>query len=153
MARDRLASVTPFRKGKLKHCSLVEPEQHFEMRILGCCSFSLIARPWGSGIAATGRYFTSTMTVKMPALASDRGKIVENHRKQRDDALSLTSKAIAGPEYGKVRHIGSLTRTLFSTDPPLGLSWRGGFSELRNFPRFFHDSCHETQKITMFHSV
>ena len=77
--------------------------------------------------------------VKMPVLASDRGKIVENHRKQRDDALSLTSKAIAGPEYGKVRHIGSLTGTLFSTDPTLGLSWKGGFSELRNFPRFFHD--------------
>ena len=79
------------------------------------------------------------MTVKMPVLASDRGKIVENHRKQRDDALSLTSKAIAGPEYGKVRHIGSLTGTLFFTDPTLGLSWKGGFSELRNFPRFFHD--------------
>ena len=40
---------------------------------------------------------------------------------------------------GKVRHGGSLTGTLFSTDPPLGLSWKGGFSELRNFPRFFHD--------------
>jgi hypothetical protein len=75
----------------------------------------------------------------MRFLASDRGKIVENHRKQRDDALSLASKAIAGPEYGKVRHIGSLTGTLFSTDPHLGVSWKGGFSELRIFPRFFHD--------------
>ena len=93
------------------------------------------------------------MPVKMPVLASDRGKIVENHRKQRDDALSLTSKAVAGPGDGKVRHGGSLTGTLFSTDPNLGLSWKGGFSELRNFPRFFHDSCHETQKNTMFHDV
>lgn len=78
-------------------------------------------------IAAMGRYFTSTKAVKMPVLASDRGKIVENHRKQRDGALSLTSKAIAGPGYGKVRHGGSLTGTLFSTDPPLGLSRKGGF--------------------------
>ena len=74
----------------------------------------------------------------MPVLASDRGKIVENHRKQRDDALSLASKAVAGPGYGKVRRGGILTGTLFSTDPPLGLSWKGGVSELRNFPRFFH---------------
>ena len=89
----------------------------------------------------------------MRVLASDRGKIVENHRKQRDDALSLTSKAVAGPGYGKVWHGGSLTGTLFSTDPTLSLSRKDGFSELRNFPRFFHDSCHETQKITMFHYV
>ena len=89
----------------------------------------------------------------MQFLASDRGKIVENHRKQRDDVLSLTSKAVAGPGYGKARHGGILTGTQFSTDPHLGMSWNGGFSELRNFPRFFHDSCHETQKITMFHSV
>ena len=79
------------------------------------------------------------MSVKMQFLASDRGKIVENDRKQRDDALSLTSKAVAGPGYGKVRHGGSLTGTLFSTDSPLDLSWKDGFSELRNFPRFFHD--------------
>ena len=76
------------------------------------------------------------MAVKMPILASDRGKIVENHRKQRDDALSLTSKAIAGPEYGKVRHIGSLMGTLFSTDPPLGLSWKGDFLSSGTFHDF-----------------
>jgi hypothetical protein len=79
------------------------------------------------------------MAVKMQFLASDRGKIVEKHRKQTDDAVSLTSKAVAGPGYGKVRRGGILTGTLFSTDTPLGLSWKGGFIELRNFPRFFHD--------------
>ena len=76
------------------------------------------------------------MPVKMPVLASDRGKIVENHRKQRDDALSLTSKAIAGPGYGKVRRGGILTGTLFSTDPPLGLSWKGGFLSSGTFHDF-----------------
>ena len=34
-------------------------------------------------------------------LASDRGKIVEKHRKQRNDALSLTSKVVTGPGYGR----------------------------------------------------
>ena len=79
------------------------------------------------------------MAVKMQSLASDRGKIVENHRKQRDDALSLTSKAVAGPGYGKVRRGSSLTGAQFSTDPHLGLSRKDGFFELKNFPRFFHD--------------
>ena len=109
------------------------------MRILGCCSFSLIVRQWSSEITAMGRCFTSTKAVKVPVLASDRGKIVENHRKQRNDASSLTSKAVTGPGYGKVRHVSSLTWTQFSTDPHLGVSWKDGFSELRNFPRFFHD--------------
>ena len=75
----------------------------------------------------------------MPVLTSDRGKIVESHRKQRDDALSLTSKAVAGPGYGKVWRRGSLTGALFSSDSHLRLSWKGVFSEFRNFPRFFHD--------------
>jgi hypothetical protein len=85
------------------------------------------------------RTFASIMAVKMLFLASDRGKIVENHRKQRNDALSLTSRAVTGQGYGKVRRSGILTETQFSSAPPLGLSRKGGLSELRNFPRFFHD--------------
>ena len=93
----------------------------------------------GPSFLSLWTYLNSTMVVKMQILASDRGKIVESHRKPRDNALSHTSKSVVGPRIWEARRGSILTGTQFSMDPPLGLSWKGGFSELRNFPRFFHD--------------
>ena len=72
----------------------------------------------------------------MRILASDRGKIVENDRKQRDDALSLASKAIAGAGYGKGRRGGILAGTQFSTGPYLGASRKGDFLSSGTFHDF-----------------
>ena len=138
MADNRPESPTPPRKGQLNHCSPAEPEQHFETKALECCSFSPIVRQWSSEITAAERYFTSTMTVKMPVLASDRGKIVERTPFPR---LSWRMIAADFGAMGRTRQGGGgiLQKARFYTDTHQCLSRKKKKTELKSLPRFFHD--------------
>lgn len=88
----------------------------------------------------------------MAASASDRGKNVEK--------VPVSTIVAVHVRYGFWRDgthqigTGGVSQgARFSTDAHQRLNRKEGFSELKDFPRFFHDSCHETQKNTMFHSV
>ena len=93
---------------------------------------------------------TSEKAVRMQILSSNRGKFVEN-RGQTPCFSRLLSDRMDYPCHGAT---ASRRGHGFPRSCIMGWAWRRFFWAQKFstiFPRFFHDSCHETWKITTFH--
>ena len=139
MARDRQTTLYQPRKGELNHCSPAEPEQHFETKAMECCSFSPIVRPWSSGNrgyekihylnnACQNAGFSLRSWKNRGKSSKTTGRRVVSHLKGHRGARIWEGKARWYPDRDTVFH-----------GPASWPELERWVSELRNFPRFFHD--------------